>query len=141
MKIGNIFKGAQEKFRRFLTGRYGQDGLTRFITGFALLLCVVSFFVRSPFITVAIFALLIITILRTLSKNFTRRRRENQIFEQAVKPVKRYLKYWFIRIKSRKTHFIYSCKECHSILRLPKTAPGGKLKIKCPKCGATFTRG
>lgn len=140
MRIGNIFKGARERLGKFFYGRYGQDNLNRFVAGLALVLCVISFFVRSPFITVVIFALFIISILRSVSKNFARRRREDQIYEKAVRPVKRYLKYWVMRIKMRKTHYIYSCKDCHSILRVPKSAPNGKLKIKCPKCGVTFTR-
>ena len=140
MKIGNAFRGALDKYRRFLYGRYGQDGLNRVISFFALALCALSFAVRSPYLSAVIFALLIVSVFRSLSKNFARRRRENQIYEKAAKPVKRFAKYWFVRIKSRKTHRVYTCGDCHSILRVPKSAPKGKIEVKCPKCGVTSIR-
>ena len=140
MKIGNAFRGFLDKYKRFLYGRYGQDGLNRFISFFALALCVLSFIIRSPYISATIFALLIITVFRSFSKNFARRRRENQVYEKAAKPVKRVFKYWFVRLKSRKTHRVYTCRDCHSILRVPKSAPQGKIEIKCPKCGVMSIR-
>ena len=140
MKFINSFRGALGKFRQFFYGRYGQDGLNRFISCLALILCAISFIVRSPYITLAILALLAISIMRSLSKNHVRRRRENQVYEKIARPAKRFFKYWFIRIKCRKTHRVYSCGSCHSILRIPKSAPRGTIEIKCTKCGGIFTR-
>jgi len=121
-------------------GRYGQDGLNLFISALALVLCVVSFIIRSMYISVAILLLFAVSIFRSFSKNFTARRRENRLYEKASAPVRRYVKYWRVRIKSGKTHRVYSCEKCHSILRVPKSAPRGRIEVKCPKCGDTFTR-
>ena len=122
-------------------GRYGQDGLNRFISYLAIFLCILSFFVNSSIIYFSVLGLFVLSLFRSLSKNFARRRQENQLYEKAAKPVKRSFKYCVIRIKSRKTHRVFTCGKCHSILRIPKSAGnGGKVEIKCPKCGGAFTR-
>jgi len=109
-------------YRRFLYGRYGHDKLNRFISFTALGLCVISFFVRSFVLTIVIFTLLILSLYRSLSKNHARRMRENMLYDRAAKPVRRFFKYWLARIKSYRTHKIYVCSNCHSILRVPKSA-------------------
>jgi predicted RNA-binding Zn-ribbon protein involved in translation (DUF1610 family) len=134
---GGLFQKFIDGYKRFLYGRYGHDGLNRFISVFALALCVVSFFARSMYLYVFILITLGITFFRSMSKNFAARRRENQAFEKAAKPVKRYFKYWFIRIKSSKTHIVFTCDKCGSILRVPISAAGKKIEVKCPKCGDT----
>ena len=135
-----MFRKAIEKYRQFLYGRYGQDNLNRFISILALVLCVFSFFIGSIYLYVFILILFALSLFRSFSKNFAKRRRENQIYLNASKPVKRFFRYWRVRLKSQKTHRVYTCEKCHSILRVPKAAGSGKLEIKCPKCGESFTR-
>jgi len=136
----NSIRNFINKFQKFMYGRYGQDSLNRFLSFVSLALCVLSFFIHSVVIVVAILTVFVLIFFRTFSKNFTRRRRENQIYTQAAKPVMRFFKYWFTRIKLHKTHFVYSCAECGSILRVPRSAGYGKIEIKCPKCHASFTK-
>ena len=135
-----MLRKAMDSYRRFLYGRYGQDGLNRFISVLALVFCVLSFFIRSNIVYICIFALFALSLFRSLSKKHAARRRENQAYEKAARPAKRFFKYWFVRIKSQKTHRVYRCDQCSSILRIPKSAGGGKFEIKCPKCGQTSTR-
>ena len=140
MKTGGFFSNLALKYQRFMYGRYGQDNLNRFISFFALFLCVLSFFIRSLILTAAILILLVISFYRTLSKNHARRRAENQFYLRTSRPVKNYFKYLAVRVKSRKTHYVYSCAGCGGVLRVPKSAPPGKIEVKCPKCGATSAR-
>ena len=140
LRFSDLLRGALFKYRQFLYGRYGQDRLNRFISYLALALCAISFIIRTPILSISIFALFGLSLFRSMSKNHNRRRRENQIYETASRPAKRFFKYWFVRIKSRKTHMIYTCGKCRSILRVPKDAPQGRLEIRCPKCGDSFTR-
>ena len=140
MGIGGAFRKIADKYKKFLYGRYGHDKLNRFIYFLSIILCILSFVVRSNFLYLSILLLFIISLYRSLSKNFKKRRRENQIYEKAAKPVRRFFKYWFIRIKSHKTHQVFSCEKCHSILRIPKAAGRGKVAITCPKCGVSFVR-
>jgi len=135
-----VLRKAMDNYKRFLYGRYGQDSLNRFISSLALVFCVLSFFIRLNFIYIIVLILFALSLFRSLSKNHTARRRENQAYAKAAKPVKRFFKYWTVRIKSQKTHRVYTCGQCSSILRIPKSAGGGKFEIKCPKCGASSTR-
>ena len=140
MKNGGALQSILFKIRKFYQGRYGHDKLNRSISYFALALCVVSFFIRSYYFTIAILLLIAVTMYRSLSKNFTRRRYENQVYEYAMRPVRRYFKYFRLKIKSRKTHHINICSKCNSFLRTPKNESGGNMEITCPKCGESFTR-
>ena len=135
-----MFRKITEKYGKLLYGRYGQDGLNRFISLLAIAICLLSFLVRSMAITVSVLVLLAISLFRSFSKNFKARKKENEMYEKAAKPVKRLAKYWFIRLKSHKTHRVDTCEKCQSILRVPKAAGGGKIAIKCPKCGDSFVR-
>lgn len=143
MRIGESFKKVSLKLKQFMYGRYGTDSLNRFISVLALALCFLSFIIRIAPLPYIVLGLLAISLFRSLSKNHVRRRRENSLYENAAKPVRRISKYWITRIKLSKTHKVYSCEKCHGILRVPKNAGrGGKLKIeiKCPKCGTAFIR-
>ena len=128
------------KYRQFMYGRYGTDRLNRFISYVALVLCMASFILRSPFISLAIFCLFGLSLFRSMSKNIARRRRECLVYENASRPAKRFFKYWFTRLRTLKTHRIYTCGACSSILRVPRSAPRGMIEIKCPRCGWAFTR-
>lgn len=140
MKKGGFFSNLALKYQRFMYGRYGNDNLNRFISFFALFLCAISLFVKSSVLPFAILALLAFSFYRSFSKKHEQRRRENQAYLRASKPVKNYFKYWVVRIKSRKSHYVYTCAKCKGILRVPKSASPGKIEVKCPKCGASFAR-
>lgn len=140
MKQNGFFRKMADGYRRFLYGRYGQDALNRFISVLALALCLISFFVKSSVLYIIILILFALSMFRSLSKSFAKRRIENQMYEMAAKPVKRYFRFWSVRLKSGKTHRVFTCASCGSILRIPKDAARGKIEIKCPKCGASFTK-
>ena len=135
-----MFRNLNGKFQRFMYGRYGQDALNRFLSFASLALCALSFFIHSLVIVLAMLAIFALIFFRSFSKNFARRRRENQLYEQAAKPVKHFFRYWFTRVKLHKTHWVYSCAECGRILRVPKSAGHGKIEVKCPKCHAAFIK-
>jgi len=156
LKTNGFFRRLTENYRRFLYGRYGHDNLNRFISFAALALCVFSFIFRSSVFPISVLAMLLITIYRSLSKNVARRRRENEFYLRASKPVKHFFKYWLARVKMRKTHSVFTCEKCNSILRVPRSAgaasstyrdkraaanhPAARLEIICPKCNARFKR-
>ena len=140
MKTGGFFSNLALKYRKFMYGRYGHDNLNRFVSFFSLFLCVLSFFIKTIVISVALLILLALLIFRSFSKDHARRRHENQVFLQVSRPVKNYFKYWFTRIKLRKSHYVFSCTGCGAVLRIPKSAQPGKVEMKCPKCGAKFQK-
>lgn len=70
----------REKFRRFMTGRYGVDDLGRFTLYLSLGLLILSFFIRYRILYILAVALLAICYLRMFSRNISRRYEENQKF-------------------------------------------------------------
>ena len=70
----------KEKFQRFMTGRYGVDDLSKFLLGVAVVLCVLSLFLRSGLLNALVFLALIVLYFRIFSRNFSARSHENSVF-------------------------------------------------------------
>ena len=83
-------------------------------------------------------ALLIYEYYRILSRDFTKRRRENDRYLQI-----RYNRGAFFEDMRRKredakTHCIYRCPRCRQKVRVPRGR--GRISIRCPKCGEEFIK-
>ena len=137
----------RSRIARFFYGRYGADELYNFlflIQIIFLFLGAVSsalgqvsdaFSYLSFFLYIAALFLFVWTIFRCLSRNVTKRRKENMTF---------------LRIRSRlfkkkkkaprpmdtAEHVFRSCPKCKSVLRLPRRE--GKHTVKCPRCTHRF---
>ena len=117
-------------FAHFMAGRYGTDKLNMaiLVTGLAFSL-LASFFpgaaVKLLFTTVA-YALMIIAIFRTFSRNVYKRYEENRKFLL-----------FFQKVKD-KDHRYYNCPRCRQQVRVPKGK--GKISITCPKCREKFIK-
>lgn len=127
----------REKFRRFMTGRYGVDDLGRFTLYFSLSLLILSFFIRYRILYILAVALLAICYLRMFSRNISRRYEENQKFlAWKTKVTGR-----FFTARKRhadKEHRYFRCPSCRQTVRVPRGK--GKISISCPKCGAQFIK-
>ena len=124
-------------------GRNGPDGLYNFIWICSLVILVVSIPIRAFVSPVAGYILygvamilLVISILRVLSRNVEARRRENMKYLQ----IKGRIKSFFVRQKNRRkykdTYIYVRCESCKNILRLPRSV--GKHTVKCPCCRHEF---
>ena len=131
----------RDKLQRFMMGRYGSGQLSRFLSVVGLALLVVYLFTGWWWLYIVAFALIILNLMRTLSRNTTRRYEENS----------RYLvlKYKFLnffkkgsssgtRTKADPDHKIFKCPGCGQKVRVPKGR--GKISITCPKCGKEFIK-
>ena len=136
----NFLQQLVAKFQQFMVGRYGNDRFTLFlsIAGF-ILYCFGSFFrwFRSIHVIGIIVCLigtlmLYYSIFRTFSKNYEKRRKElNWYLRWSEKPKAR-MKLLMNQFRDRKTHKYFQCKNCKTVLRVPKGR--GKIEITCPKC-------
>ena len=70
----------KEKFIRFMAGRYGADQLSRFLSFAALALIVLNLFFRSSVLWILGIAALVCVYLRMFSRNFEKRRKENEAY-------------------------------------------------------------
>ena len=125
----------RSRMAAFLQGRYGIDQLYYGLLGLYLFLILLRVFIHTPILTWIGLVVLLLAVLRTMSKRIAARRRENELFLKVWRPVKN----WFVlcrnRIRDRKTYRYRRCRHCRAILRLP--VKKGKHTARCPKCDRT----
>lgn len=128
----------QDKFRRFMQGRYGADQLSRFLTTVGLVLIILNLFVRTRILTYLVLAILVYCYYRMFSRDYNRRYAENRKYltlkSRTLYKVKNWKKIW----RDRKTHHIYKCPGCGQKIRVPRGK--GKIIVTCPKCRREFQK-
>lgn len=129
----NKFKN---KLYKFMYGRYGIDELYKIGLIVCLLLSFLNIFINSRVVTIVEFILLIILIIRSLSKNIIKRKYENSIYLNLKKKIKNKFKLLKNRVRDRKTHIYRKCPVCATVLRLPMKK--GEHICKCPVCNKKF---
>jgi phage FluMu protein Com len=121
---------------KFFYGRNGVDSLNKFI--FILYLASTLAYIITNHISALILEsiFLFILIYRTLSKKLYKRQRENEIYLNILKLIKRPFLRLAHRIRDRKTHVYKKCPSCKKILKLKKVK--GHHTVKCPICKNSF---
>ncbi|MBO4290094.1 MAG: hypothetical protein J5865_08370 [Lachnospiraceae bacterium] len=131
----------REKLQRFMMGRYGSDQFSRFLSFAGLAMLVVYLFTGWTWLYIVAFALIILNLMRTLSRNTTRRYAENSRYL--------YIKHKFLSFfkkggadgsgtRTDSDHRIFKCPGCGQKVRVPKGK--GKISITCPKCKKEFIK-
>lgn len=121
-----------------MIGRYGPDQLNIALLVLAMVLSLVSSITRWGILMILCYVVLILTILRMMSKNINARRKENDKFIKIWWPVRTKIKAKFEQLKSLKHYKFFKCPGCKKTLRVPRKK--GKIQITCPKCGERFIR-
>ena len=117
----------------FMYGRYGNDKLNNFMLIFAAILYIINLFVRNT-----ILVLILLVIVRALSKNVTKRLYENRRFVSIYTAVADFFKRQYMKIRDFRTHRYVRCPHCKAQLRLKKRT--GVQHIRCPRCGQEFRK-
>ncbi len=128
----------KEKFYRFMAGRYGADQLSRFLSFLALALIVLNLFLRSGFLWLLGIVALVLVYVRMFSKNYEKRRRENERYLQLKNRLTGGVRNWLDRQKQRRDYVFFRCPSCRAMLRVPRGK--GKIRVTCRKCGNAFER-
>jgi hypothetical protein len=126
----------KDKLARFMYGRYGVDQLYYALIVAYLVLIVANALIRSASIDILMWAILILTIFRVLSRNVYKRRMENEKFMKIWNRVKAKGSLIIRRIKEIKTHRFRQCPHCKRVLRLPRRT--GRHTVICPCCHNEF---
>ena len=127
----------REKLMRFMMGRYGTDTLNTHIMFFVLFLIFINIFVHSYVISLLSYALLILEIYRSFSKNIYKRYSENEAYMKMIAPISRTVTLYKKRLSDR-NHRYYRCPQCHQLVRIPRGR--GKVEVVCPKCHTHFDK-
>ena len=128
----------REKLRRFMTGRYGVDQLSRLYLVLTLVLLVLSMITKLPIFYGLAIILLIYMYYRMFSKNTTKMYAQNQKYLNMRYQI-------VVKWNNAKKHFaqrkeyrFYRCPKCHQKVRVPRGK--GKICITCPKCRHEFIK-
>lgn len=128
----------REKFRRFMMGRYGTDGLNQFLSILSIVMLLIALLTRLNLFTWLGIALMGWSYYRTFSRNISRRTEENYRFytlkEQCAGKLRGLKSQW----ANRKLYHYYRCPQCHQKLRVPRGR--GRIQISCPRCGTQFIK-
>ncbi len=121
--------------QRFMYGRYGGDPLNLFLLLVSVVLYVLDLFLRLPLLSALYFVLIALSLFRSLSRNYAKRRAENAKFMVVAGPAIRWVK---LRrtIRRDKDHRYFKCPNCGQQLRVPRGK--GKITVNCRNCGVSF---
>ena len=126
-----------KRVQRLMVGRYGQnDSLNRFLSGVALILLIVSLFVRTGWLILAAILLMVLVYWRLFSHQIYRQVALNRGFERVWRPLTRpfsRLHYW---AQQHRRYRFFHCANCHQRIRIPRHH--GHVRITCPTCGHQF---
>lgn len=124
-----------EKISRFMYGRYGLDALGKFLLLIYLLVAVSNIFVHGTAKIVLYsvqMALLVVFVLRVLSRNINARQRENNFYLRTIGRAEPKIKLFFRRVKDIGKKRYRTCPNCKSVARLPIRR--GHHTVRCPNC-------
>lgn len=121
-----------------MIGRYGPDQLSTALIVVSVILSLIFGIFRFDYGSIITYILLILALVRMLSRNIPARRRENDRFLRYWSPLRTKIKKQFQKLRGMKTHKYFKCPACKNTLRVPRGR--GKLQITCPRCGERFIK-
>ena len=110
----------KEKFRQFMIGRYGTDGLNQFLSMASIVLLLLSLLTRFSLFTWLGLALLILCYYRSLSRNISKRTEENYQYYTLKDRIDRKFRSLKDQWANRKVYHYYRCPKCRQKLRVPR---------------------
>ena len=125
----------KQKAIRFLQGRYGTDDLNKMLFVVTIILIAIKTFFKVPYVILVADVLLVIQIMRSFSKNYVKRRIENDHYKRIERYITRFFKVVYKNVKDRNYHYTL-CPKCVQMVRIPRKK--GKVTITCPHCKSKF---
>ena len=127
------------KVQRFMMGRYGGDQLNMALLILSVVISLVSGFVPMGWICTIVSTILIaLVFFRMLSRNTSRRFKENYVFLKVWNPVKNWFQWLYLSVRYMKKNRYFLCPKCGRIACIPKKV--GRVTITCKGCGEKFDK-
>ena len=121
------------KVQRFMMGRYGGDQLNMALLILSVVISLVSGFVPMGWICTIVSTILIaLVFFRMLSRNTSRRFKENYVFLKVWNPVKNWFRWLYLSVRYMKKNRYFLCPKCGRIACIPKKV--GCVTITCKGC-------
>lgn len=128
----------REKIYRFMQGRYGMDGLSGFLIGTGFIMSVFNTFFRGNLFMILSWGCIIFAFTRIFSKDRGRCIAQNMWFYDHTRGAREWIRREKSRMRIRKTHHIYTCKNCGQKIKIPRGK--GRIMVTCPKCRNEFLK-
>ena len=128
----------REKFRQFMIGRYGTDGLNQFLSFASIVMLLLSLLTRFSLFTWVGAVLLVLCYYRSLSRNISKRTDENYRYYAIKDRVDSKFRGLKEQWANRRVYHYYRCPQCRQKLRVPRGR--GRIQISCPHCGTQFIK-
>ena len=128
----------REKFRQFMVGRYGTDGLNQSLSIASIVLLLISLITRISVFTWLGVALLVLCYYRSLSRNISKRTEENYRYYTLKDRLDGKVRGLKDQWANRKLYHYYRCPKCRPKLRVPRGR--GRIQISCPRGGTQFIK-
>lgn len=134
----NFLEKLNCKIRQLMQGRYGFDDLSHKMM-LVSLGCFLLFVITriTILLSIAIVAVAIIYI-RCFSKNINARENELNVYYNIIGKTKGKINLLKIMWRDKKTYRYFKCKNCKSVLRVPRGK--GKIEITCSKCKSKMVK-
>jgi DNA-directed RNA polymerase subunit RPC12/RpoP len=126
------------RLKRMMQGRNGMDQFAIALLYFSVALAIFGSLLEFGWLLFLSYVPLVMSVLRTFSKDIDSRQKENQNFHSAMDRLKAMV--WRKKrfITGSDTHRYYICSHCKQKLRVPKGK--GKVIITCTNCGKEFIK-
>ena len=126
------------KYQKLMQNRYGIDEFSLFLNISGIILLILSTTSQVPLFYILTLLCIGYSFYRMLSPNIEKRHNELVWYlNNKYKITKKIAKQKEFH-QMKKTHRLYKCKNCKTILRVPKGV--GKIKITCAKCKTTMIK-
>ena len=126
----------RERLTRFMSGRYGMDKLYGLIMGLCLVLLAVEALTKSPIVGALAWALMIVALYRSFSRDCEKRSLENEKYLALTKGLRKRVSLCLRKLKGIRRFRYRSCPRCRAVIEMP--ARKGRRTIVCPRCHAEF---
>lgn len=130
-RMKGFFEQLQWKMAGWMQGRHGVDGLSNFLMVAGFVFIVLSVIPGLDFFSWLALVLLMLSLLRSFSKNELKRSEENERYTRFIAKPKSTVSLASKRWKNRKTTTYFKCS-CGKILSVPRGK--GKIRVTCPNC-------
>lgn len=123
------------RLQQLMMGRNGPDALGTAAIWTSLAVWAVYLFTRFVPLYLICLALMGYAMFRMLSHQVDKRRAENAVFLNTLRPLRRKCSNLSCRLRDRE-HRYFRCPNCGQQLRVPRGK--GRIQVTCRSCGITF---
>lgn len=121
----------KRKIQNYFRNAYGYDLLSKHLYFLAIIIFVITLFYNNSILRFLSLVLLIISMIRTLSNQRSKRLRELALYKHLIRSIKVRLRIIKLNLKDREYKYLM-CKNCLKQLRVPRKK--GRIIVTCSNC-------